>query len=140
MICGYLSSQVELGQSAPVHRGAIIRTLSSQIDGFAASHCNPATRIPGMRFFDVIFNFGGSEAVRQWRWMGVAFNVEFGAGGFLFRERNVDDAGAAIPQPLDDLVIAETRSLEILRPREIRNESRDAVSWARFTAATRILI
>jgi len=59
--------------------------------------------------------------------MTLALDAEFGAGGFVFREGNIDDHGAAIPQPLDDLVIAETRPIEIAVRRDIRDESRDAV-------------
>ena len=55
--------------------------------------------------------------------MAVALDAEFGGGGFLFRERNVHDRGAAIPQTLDDLVIGEPRSLEIADCLDIRDES-----------------
>ena len=44
---------------------------------------------PRHAIFDVIFNYRRLEAVRQWRWMDVALDAEFGAGGFLFRERNL---------------------------------------------------
>ena len=59
--------------------------------------------------------------------MTLALDAEFGAGGFLSREGNIHDHGAAIPQPLDDLVIAETRPIEIALRRDVRDESRDAV-------------
>src|SRR5271155_5618667 len=85
----------------------------------------------GHLLFNIILEHYGPEAVRRWRWMAVAFEGEW-AGGFVFHERNIHDHGAAIPQPLDDLVIAETRSLEIVAYRDIRDKSRDAVFLLRL--------
>jgi hypothetical protein len=89
--------------------------------------------------FDVIFNDRRPEAVRQWRWMAFALDTEC-AGGFLIREGNIDDHGAAIPQSLDDFVIAETRPIEIAARRDIRERvATPYFSFARLTEASMIL-